>query len=146
MFDNIGGKIKKLATIVAIGGIVCSIIFGIAGITNSNSPEEWFLMLFIIIIGCLLSWIGSFFTYGFGELIENSSIIAKATIKENPSRKNTNKAIQQTTIVTNGTNNNDDVAEFDDNIPRENECPFCFHKIKKTDKECNYCGNPLKHE
>ena len=29
----------------------------------------------IIIVGCLASWIGSFFTYGFGQLIENTDRI-----------------------------------------------------------------------
>ena len=46
-------------------------------------------------------------------------------------------------------NNEDD--EFDDeetnideeNIPEDDECPMCFHKIKETDKECPYCGYVL---
>ena len=35
--------------------------------------------LVVIIVGCLGSWIGSFFTYGFGELIEKTTEIAENT-------------------------------------------------------------------
>ncbi len=86
MFNNIGRKIKVLAKILCWVGIVLSVITGVAILasgsythltingeytTVSNVPAG----ILTIVIGCLISWIGSFFTYGFGQLIENSDII-----------------------------------------------------------------------
>lgn len=34
--------------------------------------------------------------------------------------------------------------EIDINTPSKDECPSCFHKISKDDKECSYCGYILK--
>ena len=72
MFDNIGGKIKKLAKIVCWVGIVFSVIYAIVlwvigGVTGQDTTLTGFLVL---ILGGFGSWIGSFFTYGFGELID----------------------------------------------------------------------------
>lgn len=73
MFNNIGGKIKTLAKFVAWIGIIGSIIGGIALIATDDA----FIATGIIVLlgGSLLSWIGSFFTYGFGELIERTCLI-----------------------------------------------------------------------
>ena len=80
MFDNIGGKIKKLAKIICWIGIVLSVIIGVAGIANGTS-EGIANGIVVIIVGCLSSWIGSFFTYGFGQLIENTDAIRANTQK-----------------------------------------------------------------
>ena len=69
MFENIGGKIKGLATITTVIGIVLSVIVGIAFF--SKTP---LLGIMIAIVGIAISWIGSFMTYGLGQLIENSDI------------------------------------------------------------------------
>ena len=77
MFSNIGKKIKVLAEVLALIGIVVSIIWGFSIIiTNSDSStkfnNDYFLPgIKIIVIGSLLSWIGSFALYGFGALIES---------------------------------------------------------------------------
>ncbi len=81
MFRNIGRKIKTLALVLfwislasgviasLIGGIVCFIDGGVAMI---------FAGIGIIIFGAafsfLVSWIGSFFMYGFGQLIDDTEI------------------------------------------------------------------------
>ena len=71
MFDNIGGKIKTLAKVICWIGIITSVI---TGIVFAISDDDMILYgLLIAVGGSLISWIGSFFTYGFGELIENSS-------------------------------------------------------------------------
>jgi len=86
MFNNIGTKIKVLAKILCWVGIVLSVITGIAMIAAGNTAHvnvygEITTVstiptgISIIVVGCLLSWIGSFFTYGFGQLIENSDAI-----------------------------------------------------------------------
>lgn len=77
MFDNIGGKIKKLAKVCAWIGIIGSILgglgtFAIGGILG---------FLFVAGLGCLLSWVGAFGLYGFGQLIENSDKLVAASYK-----------------------------------------------------------------
>lgn len=71
MFKNIGSKIKSLAEIICWIGIVISVLIGIAWMENSIIGG-----ILIAIIGSGISWIGSFFAYGFGELIEKTSEIA----------------------------------------------------------------------
>ena len=39
------------------------------------------LGIIVIVFGCLVSWIGAFFAYGFGQLIENTDEIRKNTAK-----------------------------------------------------------------
>lgn len=66
--------------------------------------------------GSLVSWLGSFFSYGFGQLIENSDIIAKAIKHENSKNEKAAK-IQQEIKKHNQTVKNmvlsDDVSEND---------------------------------
>ena len=65
VFDNIGGKIKAFAKFVCILGILFSIIVSIL--------LFGFVKGFIFVLaGSLVSWISSFFVYGFGQLIEDN--------------------------------------------------------------------------
>ena len=80
MFDNIGGKIKKLAQVICWIGIVFSVISGIVLMVNGGNGI--LTGLFTIIAGCLASWISSFFAYGFGQLIENTDAIRYNTEKK----------------------------------------------------------------
>lgn len=73
MFDNIGGKIKTLASFLALIGIIASFVFGFVLFGSDN---DMILMgVVIIVVGSIASWIGSFLLYGFGELIEKACII-----------------------------------------------------------------------
>ena len=67
MFDNIGGKIKSLAQIIAYILMGLSILAGL--LMLFSNPVVGILS---IVVGCLSAWIGSFFMYAFGELVENS--------------------------------------------------------------------------
>ena len=98
-FDNIGGKIKKLAkwscwiTIILIWiGAVISYI----GLIRAGTPYiGWFLLTPIIAMaGTDLVWFGSWVLYGFGELIDktcdnenNTRQILKKLNEENTSEK-----------------------------------------------------------
>ena len=88
MFNNIGAKIKTLAKILCWIGIIGSVISGIviivAGSRNSyystpygsfSSGSAVLAGILTMVLGSLLSWIGSFFAYGFGQLIENTDRI-----------------------------------------------------------------------
>lgn len=84
MFDNIGEKIKTMAQVVCWVGIIASCICGIYLMIQDE--DAYIMGLFILILGSLFSWICSFLTYGFGQLIENSDIlissIGKSTEKQ----------------------------------------------------------------
>lgn len=65
MFSNIGEKIKTLAEVICIIGIVTSIIAAIVMFSNS----EIGLGFLLLILAPILFWISSFTLYGFGEII-----------------------------------------------------------------------------
>ena len=79
MFNNIGGKIKVVAMTLCIIGIVFSVIAGFALIIADESTMLSGILL--IIVGPIASWIGSFMTYGFGQLVENSDILVRQGYK-----------------------------------------------------------------
>ena len=73
MFENIGEKIKTLATVISILGIGISCIYGLALI-----GQKFGAGILVAGIGSLISWISSFALYGFGELIETNHEINNA--------------------------------------------------------------------
>ena len=73
MFENIGSKIKILAKVICWIGISISILVAIVLLASETVGGG----LLTLIFGCLASWVGSFFTYGFGELIEKVTAIEK---------------------------------------------------------------------
>jgi len=75
MFDNIGDKIKTLAAIICWIGIIASICVG--GRIISAVEDAILIGFIVMILGSLFSWVGSFITYGFGQLIENSDKLVK---------------------------------------------------------------------
>ncbi len=87
MFSYIGKKIKDLATILTIVGVVLSILGGLAsigmGANLENRQGEGTGILFILvgialmIIGPLVFWLGSYLLYGYGELVDKTSEISK---------------------------------------------------------------------
>ena len=77
MFENIGKKIKSLATILCWVGIIAYVIAAI--ITFYIDDDLIGIGFLLLIVGPLMSWVGSFFIYGFGELIDKTCDIAKNT-------------------------------------------------------------------
>lgn len=75
MFKNIGEKIKKLAEIFTIIGIVCAVL---SGIVVMSFGDGFVLIGFIVIaLMSFLAWIGSFLLYGYGQLIDNTDKLVK---------------------------------------------------------------------
>ena len=80
MFNNIGGKIKFWAKVVCWAGIVISVITGLSLIATGIVADSVIGILagfFTPFIGAGLSWVGSLFIYGFGQLIENTDIMVQ---------------------------------------------------------------------
>ena len=90
MFDNIGGKIKTLAKVVCWIGIIACIITGI--VLMATNDDLVLVGILTAVVGSLLSWVGSFILYGFGQLVENSDIIAEQSARNN---EKTRKKVQQ---------------------------------------------------
>ena len=72
MYENIGRKIKIVAKVLCWIGIIAFIIKGLNVV-----DDDIFLGFFYLLVGPLASWIGSFITYGFGQLVENSDILVE---------------------------------------------------------------------
>lgn len=125
MFDNIGKKIKSLAEVVTTLGIVFSILAGIVNMINTG----FLVGVVFMAIGILLSWISSFFIYGFGQLIENSDQMVSLLKQEKG----------------NGASETDDTSENDSE--KDSLCPNCGRKIifgEKTEKAyCPWCTHEI---
>ena len=72
MFSNIGGKIKTTAAICCWIIIIAAVIAGFRLMTTGGVIAG----ILIAAAGILLGWVSSFVLYGFGELVENSCIMA----------------------------------------------------------------------
>lgn len=72
MYNEIGKKIKTLAKVLTVLGIVASVIYGIVIL----SFEQNWGIIYILIMPFLI-WASSFVLYGFGELIEKVCNIEK---------------------------------------------------------------------
>lgn len=153
MFDNIGGKIKTLAEVGCRLGItlfvLAAILIGMQG--------DIFTGLLVLVLGSLGTWIGGFFTYGFGELIENTTRIHEdnlelqkiltliknksgeidlqenetSTISDNCKAKKTSDSKQE----------NESLEMYKvDRSANEIVCPVCG-KVQKPDRKlCWNCG------
>ena len=114
MFDDIGGKIKKLATFFSFIGIIISILVGIILTVIFNS------VLFLLLIGglgSLFSWIASFCLYGFGQLIENSDKAVELLSKNNTINKTNEHVNNSTPTNPPKSNNNYEDKSLEETIP-----------------------------
>lgn len=87
MFDNIDSKIKGLAVLYTIAGIIGSI----AGASYYFIHGVALIGFLILIFGILASWTGSFVLYGLGELINKSSNIEEGINKLQKVCQNSNQ-------------------------------------------------------
>ena len=92
MFDNIGGKIKSVAYVIAVLGIIGGVIgflFGfIYGSSSYNNEEVGFSIVLGSIIGAVIAFISTYPLYALGQLVENSDKIVELLSKENNKSQN----------------------------------------------------------
>ena len=76
MFQNIGKKIKTVAIVIMIVGIVLSVLGGLVAFFEEYSVGNIFsaFLTFLTVagLGILFSWLSVFILYGFGELVDQS--------------------------------------------------------------------------
>ena len=154
-FEHIGGKIKILAKVICWIGIISSVIGGavmmLNGLAFENSEEVWGGIL-VIVVGVLVSWIGSFRLYGFGQLVENTDILAgqyrKAEVRKEWSPQEVQKV--KSALREKKANKKESVVDAKIN---ENEwidliCPSCGETLSFTKEQirsnpqvdCPNCG------
>ncbi|MBO7542526.1 hypothetical protein J6T93_01275 [bacterium] len=78
MYSNIGEKIKVFAAMFCGIGMLISFFSALciwSKASQYHDDASAVVGLAVLVIGCLASWIGSFFTYGFGQLIEHAKNI-----------------------------------------------------------------------
>ena len=96
MFDNIGGKIKTMAKVLLWIGIVSSLVGGIVLIAIDDDLIPAGIGAFVG--GSLLSWLGSFLIYGFGQLIEDNQALRRKLAPENLSETHASIALSKEEI------------------------------------------------
>lgn len=90
MFKNIGSKIKNVAQFFTWVGIIISIVVFLM-LISKGSDESIGMGFIILIIGCFGSWLSSLVLYGFGQLVENSDIIAQKSSRPHLTLTEVNK-------------------------------------------------------
>ena len=86
LFENIGKKIKALAKWSFVVVAVVSILVGIIGTVAALDGDESLVAIFLPITfaGPILALLSAWMLYGFGELIDKVSDIAKNTAGDTP--------------------------------------------------------------
>lgn len=74
MFEHIGRKIKKFAKTLFWAGIVLSVMIGIMA---AKAADSFLAFLLAVIVGFVVSYLSVIVLYMFGQLVNNSDIIAE---------------------------------------------------------------------
>ena len=77
MFKDIGKKIKGLAVVIFVLGTIASIVSAIILMTSYRPLV--LIGILVLFTGPLVAWIGTWMTYGFGELIDKTAQIERNT-------------------------------------------------------------------
>ena len=78
MFENIGDKLKTLASVICWVGVAISVsIVGYLLLLNPNNTFILIISLIILIVGPLISWLLTCCLYAFGELVSKTCKISE---------------------------------------------------------------------
>ena len=69
MFDEIGKKIKTVASVICAIGIISSLALALWLIFTGETAEK-VIGIFVAGFGIFFSWFGTLTLYGYGEIIE----------------------------------------------------------------------------
>ena len=141
MFTNIGNKIRTLAKVLCIIGIVLAalsglimMISGISMLGYSYTAGAGVALIFgglvSAALGALLAWVGSFVLYGYGQLIHSvQNMEAKICGNETPGYDGGNSAFAYTAPITSNGGGK--------------TCPNCGASNSEMSHYCEKCGQAL---
>ena len=149
MYDNIGGKIKNWAVWIFIVEAIAAIIGGITLVANDNGLVGFLTIVF----GPIAAWVSSWLLYGFGQLIENSDIIAAEFNRKNEkhekevAKSNEKKQAQRKKQIKANMEN----PKFDEDEYIDIACPNCKAELSFTKGQlqsgekltCPMCDAPI---
>ena len=119
MFNNIGEKLKGIASFVLVAGIIGSVVWGLIILSERKYLEG----ILIIICGSLSSWISSCVIYGIGDIASRTSEMYSLSKSTYFLAQSTRKAATQKSVVDN---------------TKAKVCPHCGEKV--TSNKCVMCG------
>ena len=144
MFDNIGGKLKKLAVILFVIGViaslVCAIVYGRTVKVYSYHTETTFnfwLFLLILVGGCIASYVEVMALYAFGQLVENSD--TRTQLALDAAKERENEKWESNTTPSYGASARKPVT----NAPKK-DCPYCGARNNLNNKTCFACGKTIE--
>lgn len=150
-YENIGDKIKGLAQMIFVIEAIAAFIAGIALIASDEDLIP--LGLLVIVIGPIIAWVSSWLLYGFGQLIENSDIIARECNRKNEKQEkvviqNTTRKQEQRKEVIKSTMVNPEISEdeFADIYCSNCKARLSFPKeqLQSNDElTCPMCDAPI---
>lgn len=134
VFDDIGGKIQKLAIGVCCAGCAVSCVLAMILWAGNSRYQSTILLGFCTLgVGAVASLIGAFTLYGFGELIDMVQ-----EIKMHLERQNENRSyswMQSGNAVVTGQVNTTNTFK--------KECPYCGAKNNLGNKTCFACDKEI---
>ena len=150
-YENIGDKIKGLAQMVFVVEAIAAVITGIALMATDEDLILYGLL--VLIVGPIIAWVSSWLLYGFGQLIENSDIIAEEYNRKNEKHekvveKNKERKQEQRKKAIKATIVNPEISE-DEFI--DITCPNCKAELSFTKGQlqsgeeltCPMCDAPI---
>lgn len=142
MFNNIGGKIKAVCSLACALGIIGSLLLGLSLLMSGHVVSGTVLAA----LGSLLAWLSCLALYGFGQLVENSDILAgrmqgkepEAVKPDNPQGGKVKVKVKRPAAP--------NAVIFPARTEAEVHCPKCgFAQIGYRDR-CRSCGEPFFYE
>lgn len=134
MYENIGQKIMNFVTAIVLVEMAISIVGGLI----LASEGAGIISFIVMVVGCVISWIGGLVLYGFGRLIDNTEYLRNMHSGKitSFSHYNSKECEGECDEVKNSLlNKNENVVNCDDK--------FYFKSKTNEDIECPNCG---KHQ
>lgn len=139
MFDNIGDKIKSIAKTLFLIEVVLLVVFFIFRFFEIDGIDEFFALVVGIVLGIGGAYLGVVFLYGFGELVENSSIVAYALTDEEEEEDEDDED-EKNTYNKSNTNEVNSVEKVLGEVYRTGKANSTDEKIK-----CKACNLSISH-
>ena len=141
-YGNIGGKIKGAAFLVAVLGIIGSVICGVMiwlgfgssiGGYGNNGVTIFFTGLIWAVVGSLISYIGSWLLYAFGTMVENLQILADSVTYGSATHGSTSHSSAD--AAENPVSSATQASKYW-------RCTKCGCVNHRSESSCEHCGRP----